>query len=150
MAADKPMLLAIRGGVVCAILGSLLAGCAVLLTSAIRGDFGPAALSLIPIAFVYAAVTGVPFGFVAGIAGTLWVAARARRISGRRLYYEAAAAGALIGALYPLALMVLGCGPRKTSCPHYRSRSEPGPCAESWSPGKCKVTLPQNKEIGPV
>jgi hypothetical protein len=111
MAADKRILLAVRGGVVCAILGSLIGGSAVLLISAIRGNFGLAALSLIPIAFVYAAVTGVPFGFVAGIAGTLWIAARAQHVSGKRLYYEAAGAGVLIGALYPLALTVFGWGP---------------------------------------
>jgi hypothetical protein len=111
MAADKRVFLAIRGGVICAVLGSLLGGSAALIISAIRGNFGLAALSLIPIGFVYAAVTGGPFGLVAGMAGTLWIAARAQHISGKRLYYEAAGAGALIGALYPLALAIFGWGP---------------------------------------
>ncbi|MGA7338170.1 MAG: hypothetical protein WBW91_15690 [Candidatus Sulfotelmatobacter sp.] len=111
MAADNRILFALRGGVVCAILGSLLGGCAVLLISAIRGDFGLAALSLIPIVFLYAAVTGVPFGLVAGTVGTWWIVARARHISSGRLYYEASATGALIGGSYPLVLKVFGWGP---------------------------------------
>ncbi|MGB8582167.1 MAG: hypothetical protein WCD47_15205 [Candidatus Sulfotelmatobacter sp.] len=111
MDAEKRILLAVRGGVGCAILGSLLGGCAVVLISAVRGSFGLAALSLIPMAVLYAAVTGAPFGFVAGAAGTWLVAARARHISGRRLYLEAACGGAVLGATYPLVLTISGWGP---------------------------------------
>lgn len=138
MGAYKRIFLALRGGVICAILGSLLGGSGVVLISAIRGNFVQAAVSLIPIAFVYAAVTGIPFGFVAGIAGTLWIAARAQQVSGKRLYYEAAGAGALIGALYPLALMAFGWGPLEIFCPNFRSRSEPGSYAGWCLSEKCK------------
>src|SRR5260370_15955290 len=111
MAIKKRVFLALRGGVSCAALGSLVGGRRFLLVSAVHGRFGLAALSLIPVAVVFAAITAAPFGFVVGSAGILWLAARAQRASGRRLYLEAAGGGAVLGATYPLVLTILGWGP---------------------------------------
>src|SRR5260370_9460327 len=107
MAIKKRVFLALRGGVSCAALGSLVGGCCFLLVSAVHGSFGLAALSLIPVAVVFAAITAAPFGFVVGSAGILWLAARAQRASGKRLSFEAAAGGSGMGATLLSGLTVL-------------------------------------------
>jgi len=111
MATKKRAVLATRGGLICAALGSLIGGCGFLLISAVKGNFGLAALSLIPMAVIFAAITAVPFGFMMGFLGVWWLASRAQHILGRRLYLEAIAGGAVLGAAYPLVLTVLGWGP---------------------------------------
>jgi hypothetical protein len=111
MATKKRVFLVIRGGLSCALLGSFVGGCGFLLISAVRGNFGLAALSLIPMAVIFAAITAAPFGFMVGSVGVWWLAVRAQRVSGRRLYFEAAGGGAVLGATYPLVLTILGWGP---------------------------------------
>lgn len=110
MAIKKRVFFAIRGGLTCAALGSLVGGCGVLLISAVRGNFGLAALALIPMAVLFAAITAAPFGFMVGSVGVLWLAARAPRVSGKRFYFEAAGGGAVLGSTYPLVLTILGWG----------------------------------------
>jgi len=62
-------------------------------------------------AVLLAAITAAPFGFVVGSVGVLWLAARAQRVSGKRLYFEAAGGGAVLGATYPLVMAIVGWGP---------------------------------------
>ena len=111
MATKKRAFLAIRGGLACAALGSMVGGCGFLLISAVRGNFGLAALTLIPMAVIFAAITAAPFRFLVGSVGVWWLAARAQRVSGRRLYVEATGGGAVLGATYPLFMAILGWGP---------------------------------------
>jgi hypothetical protein len=111
MATREHVFFAIRSGLVCATLGSLVGGCAFVAISAVVGNAGLAALALLPMAVIYGAVTAVPFGFVSGLVGSWWLVGRARRVSIRRLYFEAVAGGALLGATYPLTLAICGWGP---------------------------------------
>ena len=62
-------------------------------------------------AVIFAAITAAPFGFMVGFVGVWWLAARAERVSERRLYFEASGGGAVLGATYPLVLTILGWGP---------------------------------------
>jgi hypothetical protein len=70
------------------------------------------ALEFFPMAVVFAAIPAAPFGFVVGSAGSWWLAARAEHgVSGKRLFFESAGIGALLGAIFPVVLSILGWGP---------------------------------------
>ena len=111
MATKNRASLVIRGGLTCAVLGPLIGGCVFVLIWAVRGNLGLAALSLVPVAVIVGAFTAAPFGFMVGSVGIWWLAGRALRVSGRRLYFEAAGGGAVLGATYPLVIAILGWGP---------------------------------------
>jgi hypothetical protein len=111
MAPSNRASLVIRGGVICAALGSLIGGCASLLISAVRGNFVLESLSLIPMAILFAAITAAPFGFAVGAIGVLWLTFRSQRTSGRRLYLEAAGMGAALGGYISAANVNSGMGP---------------------------------------
>jgi hypothetical protein len=65
----------------------------------------PSVVDMVRTAFLLCAITVVPcgsFGFLAGAAGSTWLRFRKRRIrSMKRLLAEAAAAGFLLGILFP-------------------------------------------------
>lgn len=110
MANGNRLTFAIVGGVFCAIVGSLL-GALILLLFALRG-VGIDAVAFYPIAFLYVAFLAVPFGFVAGSVGSCLLAVReAHGVSGRRLYFESAGIGGILGGTYPLIFWAFGWGP---------------------------------------
>jgi hypothetical protein len=114
MANRKSLSFAIVGGVFCAIVGSLLGGVVVVLIRALQGNTQnmAEALAFFPMAVVFVAIPAAPFGFIVGSFGSWWLATRADRgVSGRRLYFESAGIGGVLGATFPLILAVLGWGP---------------------------------------
>jgi hypothetical protein len=148
MAPNNRASLVIRGGVTCALLGSLVGGCGVALISGVRGSFGLAALTITPIAALFAAITAAPFGFAVGPGGVWWLAGRAERVSERRLYFESAGGGAALGATYPLTWRFSDGVLSKILWPHCQFRSEPELFVESsllakfeslWSPCRKKA-----------
>ena len=95
-------------------MGTLLAGIAVVFVRALQGNTEHVleALAFFPMAVVFAAIPAIPFGFIVGSVGSFLLAIRAEHgVSGRRLYGESAAIGAVLGATFPLILTVLGWGP---------------------------------------
>ena len=108
------MTFAVVGGVFCATVGSLLGGVVVVLIRASQGNTQSVVEALIffPMAVVFVAIPAVPFGFIAGSAGSWWLACRAERgVPGKRLYFESAGIGGVLGATFPLIMAVLGWGP---------------------------------------
>lgn len=114
MANRKRLSFALAGGVFCAIVGSLLGGVVVVLIRALQGNTRDMAeaLTLFPMAVVLVAIPAAPFGFIVGSLGSWCIAARADRgVSEKRLYFESAGIGGLLGATFPLILTILGWGP---------------------------------------
>ena len=114
MAHSKPLHFAIAGGIFCAIAGSLLGGFVVVLVRALQGSTAgmKEALTFFPMAVVFVAIPAAPFGFIVGSIGCWWLAARAARgVSSKRLYFESAGIGGVLGATFPLVLAALGWGP---------------------------------------
>jgi hypothetical protein len=111
----KRIIFAGKGGLFCAIVGSLLGGVVVLLVRAVHGNAGGNVgeiLEFFPVAVLYAAIPAAPFGFIMGSVGSWWLATRARQgVQGLRLYCESIGAGALLGATFPLVMTALGWGP---------------------------------------
>jgi hypothetical protein len=106
--------IAVIGGALSAIVGSLLAGLVVVLIRTVQGNTQSVALALafLPMAVVFAAIPAAPFGFIAGSAGSWWLAARAEcGVSKRRLYFESVGIGAILGGTFPFVLTILGWGP---------------------------------------
>lgn len=114
MAIRKRLTLAVTGGVFCATVGSLLGGLVVVFIRMLQGNTQSIvdALEFFPMAVVFAAIPAAPFGLIVGSAGSWWLAGRAERgVSGRRLFFESAGIGAVLGATFPLILALLGWGP---------------------------------------
>jgi hypothetical protein len=111
----KRMGLAFVGGAFCAIVGSLIGGVVVVLIRTLQGSAKDLAegLAFFPMAVVFVAIPGVPFGFVVGSAVGSWLlAARADHGDpGKRLYFESAGLGGVLGATFPLILTAFGWGP---------------------------------------
>jgi hypothetical protein len=110
----KRLTQAMIGGVFCATVGSLLGGVVVVLIRVLQGNTQNIveALAFFPMAVVFAAIPAAPFGFIVGSAGSWWLAVRTDSgVLGRRLYFESAGIGAVLGATFPLILALLGWGP---------------------------------------
>jgi hypothetical protein len=61
---------------------------------------------------LFAAIPAAPFGFIVGSLGGWWLTSRLERsVSARRIVFESAAVGALLGAGFPLVAILLGWGP---------------------------------------
>ena len=102
---------ALFGGVFCAIVGSLLGGL-IIVIFALRGVGIKEAVVFYPIAVAYVAILAVPFGFIAGSVGSWWLAVReAHGVSGKRLYFEFAGIGGVLGSTFPLIFLAFGWGP---------------------------------------
>jgi hypothetical protein len=105
----------IVGGAFCAAAGSLLGGVAVVLVRAwaLRGaESMTEAVVFFPMAVAFAAIPAAPFGFVVGVVGSWWLAIRAARgVSGKRLYFESAGIGGVLGSTFPLILVASEWGP---------------------------------------
>ena len=110
----KRLSLSVAAGVLCAAVGSLLGGTVLVLVRTIHGkdeNVAPA-LTFLPMAVIFAAIPVAPFGLLVGSVGGWWLSARVDRgVSRRRLYFESAGMGALLGATFPLILGILGWGP---------------------------------------
>jgi hypothetical protein len=114
MANRKRLSFAIVGGVFCATVGSIMGGVVIALIRTLRGNTQDIAeaLAFLPMAVVFVAIPAAPFGFIVGTVGSWWLAARADRgVLGKRLYFESAGIGGILGATFPLILAVLGWGP---------------------------------------
>lgn len=110
----KRFVLVAKGGLFCAVLGSLLGGIVVAFIRVVQGSTGSVweAVSFLPLAIVFASIPAAPFGFIVGSAGSWWLATRAASgVAGVRLYCESVLAGAVLGASFPLVLTILGWGP---------------------------------------
>src|SRR5450755_4255547 len=105
----------IVGGILCAIVGSLLGGVAVVLFRAwsLRSTESLTdAITFFPMAVAFAAIPATPFGFVMGFVGSWWLAIRAAHgVSAKRLYFESAGFGGALGSIFPLTLAAFGWGP---------------------------------------
>jgi hypothetical protein len=115
MANSTRLHFALVGGVSCAVVGSLLAGIALVLIRSwtLRGTESMAeAVAFFPMAVAFAAISAAPFGFIVGSIGSWWLAIRAARgVSGKRLYFESSGIGGVLGSTYPLILAAFGWGP---------------------------------------
>jgi integral membrane sensor domain MASE1 len=102
-------------GVSCAVVGSLLGGVAVVLIRSwtLRGtESMTEVVTFFPMAVAFAAIPAAPFGFIVGSVGSWWLAIRAARgVSGKRLYFESAGIGGVLGSTFPLILAAFGWGP---------------------------------------
>lgn len=109
--------IAIIAGMFCAAAGSLLAGVAVALVGvlqgkALNGRSGMEIAAFFATILLFAAIPAAPFGFIVGSVGGWWLASRlARSVLVGRVVLESAAAGALLGATFPLVAVLLGWGP---------------------------------------
>lgn len=110
----KRLRFAFVGGLFCVIAGSLLGGVALVLIRIFQGGAKDivGAISMFPMAVVLVGIPGIPFGFIVGSVGSWWLVGRAgQRDPGRRLYFESAGLGGVLGATFPLILTVFGWGP---------------------------------------
>jgi hypothetical protein len=100
---------AFQAGVFCAIFGPVLGGLAYGLLSLLSEPSSvlsapSAALGVLSIILLFAVISVAPFGFIAGLAGGWWLACREEKgIAKKRLCFESAGSGALLGATYPFA-----------------------------------------------
>jgi hypothetical protein len=111
----KRAFLAVIGGLLCASLAALMAGIAFVLTKAIPARHGiEVAWTAFPMAVVFASVPAAPFGLIVGSIGCWWLIGRLEHgVPGRRLCFESAGFGAVLGATFPIVLATLGWGPFK-------------------------------------
>jgi hypothetical protein len=115
---------AIVGGVFCALVGSLL-GAIIVVIGVSRGVGIKEAVTFYPMAVAYVAFLAVPFGFITGSVGSGWLAVReAHGVSGKRLYFESAGIGGVLGSTFPLIFWLLDGVRSTTSCPRCRFRSQ--------------------------
>jgi len=116
MEIKKQAYLAVVGGFFCATVGSLLGGLVVAVMRAIAlwPDDLMVASAFLPLAVLYASIVAAPFGFIVGSIGSWWLVGRVTSAApAKRVYYESAGLGGLLGAMFPLISALGGWGPFK-------------------------------------